>query len=157
MNLLFYPFTHSLIHSFTNPLIYSFTHSSIHSSRCKSHHFVHPISLSIYPYFHLFFGYALIIHNPPPQPPPPPPIPIDWYFIYFFSFLQNSCKPEGTLNLFYVTVTAEYSQYLANDVIFLDRYFTLMSVGDWLFERNITAGMPCTLILQGSYSRWNSQ
>ena len=117
------------------------------SSFCPSHQFIH---LSI-----LSFVLWLCSYNS--QSSPPPPIPIDWYFIYFFSFLQNSCKPEGTLNLFYVTVTAEYSKYLANDVIFLDRYFTLMSVGDWLFERNITAGMPCTLILQGSYSRWNSQ
>ena len=100
MNLLFYPFTHSLIHSFTNPLIYSFTHSSIHSSRCKSHHFVHPISLSIYPYFHLFFDYALII--PPPPPPPPPPPHSHWliFYLFFFfppKFMQSRRHPEFVL------------------------------------------------------------
>ena len=97
-------FIHSFTHLFIRSPIHSFIHpphSSIHSSRWKSHHFVHHISLSIYPSFHLFFSYALIIHNP--RSPPPPPLPhfhwLIFYLFFFFppKFMQTRRHPEFVL------------------------------------------------------------
>ena len=71
------------------------------------HHAVHPINLSIDPFFHMFFVYALIFHYLFR------PIPIDWYFIYSFFSLQNLGKTEGTLNSFYVNSTNESRSILS--------------------------------------------
>ena len=137
---------HSLIYWFVHQFTLSFIQPFIHSLIFMPiHHIVRLISLSIYPFFHVFFVYALIIHYLFTL------IPIGWYFIYSFSFLQNSGKPEGTTNSFYATSTNEYSKYYVNKIIghggsdvlsgkniSLDRYFTSMSIADWILEWHIT-------------------
>ena len=72
---------HSLIYSFVHQSTHSFNHSFIQwTISMRIHHTVHPINLSIDPFFHMFFVYALIFHYLFR------PIPIDWYFIYSFFF-----------------------------------------------------------------------
>ena len=52
---------HSLIYSFVHQSTHSFNHSFIHRTiSMRIHHTVHPINLSIDPFFHMFFVYALI-------------------------------------------------------------------------------------------------
>ena len=72
---------HSLIYLFVHQSTHSFNHSFIQwTISMWIHHTLHPINLSIDPFFHMFLVYALIFHYLFR------PIPIDWYFIYSFFF-----------------------------------------------------------------------
>ena len=70
---------------------------------------------------------------------------------YMYFCLPYAGKPNGQPNEFYVTKTDEYTKYLVNGAIkiggagclrgrniSLDRYFTSVTIADWLLEKNIT-------------------